>query len=461
MHTLHMKNQYNNTTLLYMKSQNMNIQSHEYKNGFRIIYESPVQQEQLPLTSIMCFVKYGSIYESKSGIAHFIEHMCFKGTKHLSTTKDIAKVYDNIGAYFNAFTMKEYTMYIIKCNEEYVSNCIHVLSDMLVHSAFKKRDCELELQVVAEEMRIQDNNPEFHIAKMKDRLLYAGSMFSRPIDDIENNLYLPFDHRDAIETFQDVYRPSNMCLSVLSNLSFHTIKRMVSSSFFMKDMTPLVMYPSYQLNRYQSITYKIQEKKGVTATHVSISFRTCPYNSIDKYTIDLLSHIIGGSMVSRMFTLLREQHGLTYTTSCNYTCYKHMGDITLYTMTDPKKMMKYKDGPGVLSFMIKLLNDLVKNGITQQELVSAKGYCKGKMVMQLETSNKRCEYNGLEYFVYDTQEIVPFDRLYDVYYSSITKKQVNDIIKKYFRSETMVVCIFGEHVPNIHQVKLQCKDFIG
>ena len=172
----------------------MKVETYQYNNGFRIVYEK--SNSPLPLTSIICFVKVGSIYEQRGneqsgnqhsgneGIAHFIEHMCFKGTEELSNTKDIVKKYDRIGAYFNAFTTKEYTFYIIKCNQSDVSTCIHVLSDILMNSVFKKRECELEKHVVIEEMIRQEDNPEFHISKMKDKYLYSGSLFARPIDDL-------------------------------------------------------------------------------------------------------------------------------------------------------------------------------------------------------------------------------------------------------------------------------------
>jgi predicted Zn-dependent peptidase len=444
----------------------MKVETYEYKNGFRMIYEKP--KNKLPLTSIYCFVKVGSVYESNDckGIAHFIEHMCFKGTQKLSNTKDIVKIYDSIGANFNAFTTKEYTFYVVKCNEEYVEKCIHVLSDMLINSVFKKKDYELEKHVVMEEMIRQENSPEFHISKMKDKYLYSGSMFERPIDDLlfhqSQNL---FDYQTTLQMYKEFYTPNNIALSVVSNLSFHTIKKMVSSSHFMSQSNKLFLYyPSYHLNTQSGPEYVIQKKQGVKATHLSISFRTCSYTHADKYILNLLSHIIGGSMTSRMFTLLREKNGLTYSSSCYYTYYSHMGEITLYTMSEYNKMIKTSNKHDVLSFIIKILNELLTNGITQEELTVAKGFLQGKMTIKMENSDSQCEYNGLEHFVYNNNNnnnFIPFDNIYHKCYADVTKKQVNDIIKKYFNSNSMVVCLFGEHVPTIDSVKTHCERFIG
>jgi predicted Zn-dependent peptidase len=444
----------------------MKVETYQYKNGFRIIYEK--SKNHLPLTSIYCFVKCGSIYEhsGSEGIAHFIEHMCFKGTRQLSNTKDIVKTYDSIGAYFNAFTTKEYTFYVIKCNQDYVAKCIHVLSDMLMNSVFKKKDCELEKQVVTEEMIRQEDSPEFHISKMKDKYLYSGSLFERPIDDLlyhKNRRSL--DYGTTLEMYDMFYKPNNMSLSVVSNLPLFVIKKIVSSSFFMKPAKPFIVNPSYQLDVQSKIEYNIQVKQGIKATHLSISFRTCSYKNNDKYIIGLLSHIIGGSMTSRMFSLLREKTGLTYAASCSYTYYAHMGEITLHTMTDYNKMIKNDDKPGVLQLVISILNTLIKKGITQEELNAAKGFLQGKMTIKMENSDSQCEYNGLEHVIYSehesTDDFVPFDQIYKKYYEPITKKQVNDIIRKYFKSESMVVCLLGEHVPTLNIVKECCKRFIG
>ena len=454
----------------------MKVETYQYNNGFRIVYEK--LNSPLPLTSIICFVKVGSIYEhsgnehsgnehsASEGIAHFIEHMCFKGTHELSNTKAIVKTYDRIGAYFNAFTTKEYTFYVIKCNQAHVVRCIHVLSDMLMNSVFKKRECELEKHVVIEEMIRQEDNPEFHISKMKDKYLYSGSLFARPIDDLLfHKSRTSLDYDKTLQMYKTFYTPNNMGLSVVSNLPLFIIKKIVCSSFFMKPAKPLIVSPSYQLDLQSKTEYNIEKKQGVKATHLSISFRTCPYTNSDKYIIALLSHIIGGSMTSRMFSLLRERHGLTYSTTCSYTYYAHMGELTLHTMTDHNKMINNDDKPGVLPLVIHILNHLLKKGITQGELTDAKGYLQGKLTIKMENPDSQCEYNGLEHFLYcendDTQHFVPFDKLYKKYYEPVTKKQVNDVIQKYFKSESMVVCLLGEHVPSLDIVKDCCKRFIG
>lgn len=449
--------------------------SHEYKNGFRLIYENQKNKSnQSNLTTICCFVKVGSVHESESekGMAHLIEHMCFKGTRKTPLKKDIMMMYDKIGAYFNAHTTKEYACYVIRCNDEHTINCIHQLSDMLLNSTFVKKDYLLEKQVVIEEMIRKEDDPLFNVLKLNDAYLYSGSAFSRPVDDLsfhdEDDSKLNLNYNATLQMYRDYYRPNNMCISIVSNIPLNRIKQMVSSSYFMA-MRPiyksLALAPSlYQLNSQSNVQYNVRQKKGVNGTHVSTCFRTCPYNHRDKYGVELLSHIIGGSMTSRMFSLLREQHGLTYSTTCFSSYYTHMGDISLYTMTEHNQIInKNNKKHGVLPLLITLLNKLVKHGVTQEEITHAKGFIKGKMAIQLENSLTKTEYNGVEYFIHDNNDgvVVSLDEIYETHYDKITKKQINDIIKKYIISETMVVSLFGEHVPKLDDVKSVCQSFIG
>ena len=112
----------------------MSIETFVYPNGFRLVYEKSLNK--LPICAIQVFCDVGSAYESENirGVSHFIEHMCFKGTKQMPKTKDILIHYDKIGADFNAYTEKRYTCYTLKCHNDNIKNSIVILSDMLLNS---------------------------------------------------------------------------------------------------------------------------------------------------------------------------------------------------------------------------------------------------------------------------------------------------------------------------------------
>ena len=451
----------------------MPIETHVFKNGFKLVYEKTTSS--LPITSILAFIKCGSIDESlqeQKGVTHFIEHMCFKGTKKMGTAKEIMTTYDEIGAYLNANTNKEYTSYVVKCNDEYTANCIDVLSDIVLNSVLQPKEVALERNVVKEETIRLDDNPTHHISKMTSRLLYEDSPYSNPVDDLEYHICKdPLPLYEVKRMYRHFYQPNNMGVSIVSNLSFRIIKKMVESSFFVKPMhkkyiekpcNPHVYFAkpiSRTIGTLGDIKCDIKIKKGVSATHLNIAFRVCEQGHKDMYPLNLLASIIGGYMSSRMFMVLREKHGVTYSSVCDMTNYKTTGQFELYTMCDHTKMMRNSKNIGVLQLLLQLLKGLVNHGITQQELNEAKGNFKGKFILSTENCENQCEYNGHEMIIYDKEECVPYKDIYNVYYEGITKSDINDVIKKYLCRENMAVCLFGEHVPKLEVVRKYCDSF--
>ena len=136
------------------------VESIKLPNGLTIIYENP--ETNIDITSIYCFCKLGSINEDDStrGASHFIEHMCFQGTKKFKKPEQISHIYDKYGAYFNAFTENEQTCYTIKCPDEYLYPCIDVLSELMFYSTFSKNEYKKELQVVIQESVNSSENYE-------------------------------------------------------------------------------------------------------------------------------------------------------------------------------------------------------------------------------------------------------------------------------------------------------------
>ena len=118
----------------------MTINKFIFPNGFRLIHE--ISKSNIPVSSIYAFVDIGSVYETENvrGGSHFIEHMCFKGTKQIKTSEQISIEYDKIGSYFNAFTEKRLTCYKVKTQDDYIEHCTVILSDIILNSTFSKKE---------------------------------------------------------------------------------------------------------------------------------------------------------------------------------------------------------------------------------------------------------------------------------------------------------------------------------
>jgi len=439
------------------------IRTHTFPNGFKYIHQ-PVGHS-LPMTTFFVFIKMGSIHENepyKKGITHFIEHMCFKGTTRNPTPFDIITTYDDRGAYFNAETHRQYTCYKVKCMDHFIEPCLKTLADMLFHSVFKKKEMDLERHVVLEENIRADDNPLTHIEDAIYKDLYADTPYSDPIDTLDYHKSpqsLPL--KDVVQLYREYYRPDNMGISVVSNLPFTTIKHLLEHSTFMtrsKTPSPTLCLETIPRN-HPNIQYKIIRKKGVQATHISLSFRTCPHHHEDVYPLLLLKNIIGGYMSSRLFMLLREKHGLTYTSTARSIHHASSGHFEIYTLCDPSKTLRNKSKPGVLPLLLQLLNDLVEHGITQKELTSTKGYFQGQMTLSMEQGQTKSTYNGIEYILYDKTDITPYEKVFKTHVEPVTKDIIHQVIRRYFHPANMFVCLVGEHAPDVEAVQRYCRHF--
>jgi len=448
--------------------------THVFPNGFRVIYEKPTNA--LKLTTIDAFCDIGSVFEKDGvrGISHFVEHMCFKGTSKIPNPQDIFLSYDKIGAYFNAFTEKRTTVYTIRCEDEYAENCISILGDMMLHSTIPKSHFLREQKVVLEENIKSDNSDRNILGEAIDVFLYKGSSYQFPIDTLAYHMdttkkYVQekdLSYKNLVDWYHSFYIPSNMVFSIVSNLSFENIKRILAKTAFTK--RPIEKIPVFKremnlslelpLNRdkIHIISHNKGKSKNISKTnhHILIGFRTCSQTDKDKHILDLLTYILNG-MSGRLFTILREKNGLTYSSSCYTEYFEHTGCFIISTQTSAKHTIN-----GVLPLLVKLFIDLKKKGITKEELKVAKGNWHGKTVLSSESSGSIAYYNGWRYLIDPTLEhFVPFMDYYEKFIEPLTVEQINDIIRRYFTVENMVIGIRGNDAPSVSVIEKVAKDF--
>jgi len=440
---------------------------HKFDNGFNIVYEKP--ENKLSLTSINVFVKLGSIYETDGyrGSSHFIEHLCFKGTKSIPKSNDISIKFDEIGADINAYTQKDHTCYQVKCGNQHIGIAIELLSDMLMNSLFEKKDYELEKKVVKEESVRDNDDPECIIENMSDKIIYNGSSYEMPIDDLmyHTNNKNPLKYEKIVEIYRDFYIPQNMVFSIVSTISFDKIKSLLKHSYFHETRKiPIIDSSKYLVQQsiinQREIQYDLLKKRGIEATHVDISFRVCNHSHIDKYCIYVLSQILGGSMSSRLFNTLREENGLTYESGSSTEFYNISGKLVLYAISDKNRVIKNGKKKGVLPLIIDLLNDLIKNGITEDELNVVKQSIQGNYLQSLENSYVQSEYNGIHQLLYTNEKWCKYSLIYEKCIKNITRQQVNKIITHYILKSNMAVCMVGETIPDFNSISSICERMV-
>jgi predicted Zn-dependent peptidase len=296
-----------------------------------------------------------------------------------------------------------------------------------------------------------------------DEMVYEGSSYEYPVD-IPSYHKVGLDYDKVLDVYHRFYHPDRMFLSIVTNISFEKVVALLHDTFFVKIKT--VSNPetiiSHNLTQQQEIRYELIKTPGEKALYIGIGFRTCDYYSYDKYVLSFLSYLLSGPMSSRMFMLLREENGLTYTSSASIDNNEVSGMLFLTTETDPKKLIKNGKGKGVLPLLISLINDLIKNGVTENEVNTTKGYLKGTMLSDLGDGGFIAEENGEEMVFKKNKEntIISYQELYNTILCKITKKQIDAVIKKYCCKSNLSICMVCENLPSRKSVEKECEKLI-
>jgi predicted Zn-dependent peptidase len=277
----------------------------ELSNGLRVL-TAPMPHAQ----STSCFVMLaaGSRYETPetNGIAHFAEHMFFKGTERRPTSRDITSEIDGIGGEFNAFTGKEYTGFYVKCAAEQRDVALDVLVDMLRRSKFEPEEIDREKGVIVEEMNMYFDTPRDFIGGVYDTLLYGDQPLGWDIIGTKETV-----RGASREMFLDYlahwYRPERMVVGVGGRIEGDLLARLEE---LLGDLEPAETGApaGVEIPEDAAAQVKLHTKQSDQA-HLIVGVRSYPLEHPDRYALMLLTTVLGGGMSSRLFTEVRERRG--------------------------------------------------------------------------------------------------------------------------------------------------------
>ena len=345
-------------------------------NGLRIL-TAPMDSAQSVTCAIM--LAAGSRYETPdtNGIAHFAEHMFFKGTERRPTARDISMEIDAIGGEFNAFTGKEYTGYYVKCAAESRDVALDVLVDMLRHSKFDPDEIEREKGVIIEEMNMYYDTPRDFIGGVYEELLYGDQPLGWDI--IGRKETIRNASRDTFNGYVDHwYRPSRMVLGVGGKIGDDLHERAQELLGDMEEAEtgrpdPVKVEPD---GRPQ---VKVHTKASDQA-HICLGVHSYPLEHPDRYVLQVLSTVLGGGMSSRLFTEVRERRGLAYYVYGLNHSYTDAGSLYAQAGVDINRI------DDAVSTVAGELQKIATEPVPSDELEKAKSFAKGRFVLQLETS---------------------------------------------------------------------------
>ena len=421
----------------------MAIDNFTFSNGLKLVYQ---KKDGANISGINMFVNVGSQNEPLrlNGISHLIEHMVFKGTNKLPEAKDVSKIFDQIGAYFNAYTYIDLTCYIVKCDSDYTKKCICTLCDMLLNSKFLKSEFEKEKNVIVDEIIRAQDNTEGYVNEKIYSVLYKGSNLANPIGGIPETIQ-NYDYEESYKYYKYFYRPENIVVSICSNKEFSEIKDIVANCDLAK-ATPESITPGlYRPMLTEDIVTTRKSghiSRKLEQTYMAIAFKTVGRYHNDFYILNLLKYILTGNMSSIFFVNLREKNGLTYNISVDLAAFDNTGSFAILTSVDDEKLISYSKTdpisgntsiePGALSIIFKILRKLSNDCITNERLELAKGFMKGSTSLEAEDALNVSSYNGRNVlFDLDDKNYTLYEN-FNKRYRDITIDDINKVVKKYF-----------------------------
>ncbi|MEK7286512.1 MAG: pitrilysin family protein [Nitrospirota bacterium] len=398
------------------------------ENGIRIIAEP---MPSVKSVSIGLWINIGSRDEEahEHGMSHFLEHMFFKGTKRRSAGQ-IAQEIDAIGGELNAFTSRENTTFYAKVLEDHLPKAVELLSDNFHHSKFESRELEKEKQVVMEEIKMVEDDPEdlAHTLHIEDML--KGNPLGRTILGTTETLSL-INRKKIINFLERTYSPSQIVIAVAGKFKFDALLSLLQKEFedYRQDNTRLIprippeITPQFQV-----------KKRKLEQVHLCVSTPGLSIVHPQREALHLLNVIMGGGISSHLFQEVRERRGLAYSIYSAPSFYHDGGIFTIYAGTGPK------NAPKVMDLIYKEIKKMKDRGITSEELKKAKEHIKGSILLGMESSGSRMSRLAKDEFAFGRsfkmEEVVSG-------INRVTLKQIHEVANTLFNSKMISVTALG------------------
>ncbi|GAB4371252.1 MAG: pitrilysin family protein [Calditrichia bacterium] len=345
-------------------------------NGLTIV------SEKIPTVrsvTVGVWIKAGSRHESRenSGVAHFLEHMLFKGTEKRSA-REIARSLESVGGYLNAYTSKEHTCYYAEVLDRHLPRAIEVLSDMLCHSVFSPKEMAKEREVILDEIDSVEDTPDDLIQEIFVEKLYPDNTLGLPILGIKESVSA-LTRDQLVEMFSRSYTAENIVVAAAGNLDHHRLVELCEALFDLPEGNTLIPAESPQTIGKG----ELRIERPVNQTHICLGTAALPYTHHRKYDLLLLNTLLGVGMGSRLFQNIRERYGLAYSIYSFLDFFRDNGLIGIYLGTDKNKTDK------ALNLLEREIQRLKTKPVSQKELKQVKTQVKGNLLLGLESTARR------------------------------------------------------------------------
>jgi len=398
-------------------------------NGVRVVTE---RMPTLKSVTVGVWVTTGSRDEqpSQAGYSHFIEHMLFKGTRNRSSA-EISREIDALGGEMNAFTSRETTTYYVKVLDQQLDRALELLSDLFHHSCFAPKEIEKEKQVVLEEIRMVQDDPEDLVQELHMGQVLGRHPLGRSILGREKTIR-GLRRQDLLSYIDTHYDPGQTVVSIAGNFDQTKLDRLAARYFGKgRDAKANQANGRRPPDVHSGVLLK---KKRLEQVHLCLGLKGVAAGHQDRYALYALNSVLGGSVSSRLFQEVREKRGLAYSIYSFLSGYSDGGMITIYAATRPKEVDR------VVDLVCREIRQIGIKGVERKELERAKIQMKGSLMLSLESSHSRMNKLAKDELTYGNHASLD-DMLAHI--DHVNMEQVFNVGRKFFGLDSLAITGLG------------------
>jgi len=423
----------------------IHFQKKQLPNGLRLI-TAPLHDTKA--VTILMLIGAGSRYEDArtNGVAHFLEHMFFKGTTNRPSTLMISKELDALGADYNAFTGEEYTGFYVRVAAEDFSQAFDIITDMLLNPLFVAEEIEREKGVIVEELNMYEDTPTRAIHDAAKLLVYGDTPLGRNIGGKKETV-TAFGRDEFLAFREQFYQPDNMVVAIAGA---GTEKDWVASvQDRLGTLSGAANHTFAPAEHAQSAPQVSLVHKATDQAHVLLAFRG--FNRLDhrRPALKVLLNILGGTMSSRLFTEVRERRGLAYYVGASDWAFHDTGALIARAGVQVAKIDE------AIQVILAEFTRMVETPITDEELDRAKKNLRGGLYLGLEDSMSIADYLGEQELL--RKEIAqPEDKMKEI--DAVTEADIQNLAEELISATNLNLTVIGPY-KNVDQFKRLVEDF--
>lgn len=397
------------------------------KSGLTI---ATAEMPHMASVSLGLWVGVGGRYEPAplNGVSHFIEHLLFKGTRKRSA-KEISQAVESIGGYLNAFTGEESTCFYSKGLHGRLDELLEVLLDMFLHSTFARGEIDKERSVIKEELAMYLDQPQHYVQELLNEILWPDHPLGRSLTGTEKSL-------DGLERPQllgyqraNYVAPSTLVIAA-GNLQHRRVLKAISR---FAPQFPLGKRPHFVPVREQQTQTRLRlHTKDTAQTQLALGIRACSRHDERRYALRLLNTLLGENMSSRLFQVVREDHGLAYSISSSLSLFDDVGALTISAGLDTDKL------PQALKLIRRELRRFTETPPTARELRAARDYLIGQIDLSLESTENQMMWLGDQLIGYG--RIIPPSQIKERLVE-VQPAQIRHAAREFLRPERMSLAL--------------------